>query len=78
MKQDQKLTPKYWVVHDKNTDDVYLSSAHKSKTESETRFVEQLMLPCLHSDMSFEDAFDLYLEDEDYECILIEIKEVKL
>ncbi len=78
MKQDQKLTPKYWVVHDKNTDDVYLNSAHKNKAEAETWFVKHLMLPCSHSGMSFEDAYELYLEDENYECILIEIKKVKM
>lgn len=29
MKQDQKHTPKYWVVHDTTTDEVFLETAHK-------------------------------------------------
>jgi hypothetical protein len=30
MKIDQKYTPKYWVVHDKGTDDVFLWTGSKS------------------------------------------------
>jgi len=33
MNNDQKLTPKYWVAHDKNSDDVFLKTASKDREE---------------------------------------------
>lgn len=33
MKQDQKFTPKYWIAHDKTTDDVLIKTAGKSLDE---------------------------------------------
>ena len=33
MKQDQKFTPKYWVLHDKTTDDVFTDSMRKSRAD---------------------------------------------
>lgn len=40
MNNSQKLSPKYWVVHDKRTDDVFIETAHKSKDGAWLLFVE--------------------------------------
>lgn len=66
MNSDQKLSPKYWVVHDKTTDEVFLDTANKSKLRSISSFLGQ--------DLDYND----FLASDHLECILIEIKEVKL
>ncbi len=76
MRIEQKLSPKYWVVHSKLEDDVYLSSAHKSKHTSIERFVKEYISPLFSGD--YEDALECFENDEDYECILIELKRVDL
>jgi len=63
MNVDQKYTPKYWVGHNKASDDVYLCTANKSKLD-ELYAME---------DMFGEDWF----MDEDFEVILVEIKMVE-
>jgi hypothetical protein len=35
MKPDQQFTPKYWVFHNTQTDDVFIDTAAKSLIESE-------------------------------------------
>ena len=75
MKQNQKYTPKYWVVHDKETDDIFTSTMHKSKHQSEEIFAEILMEVIGYK--CVEDALEGYYDSSDtYECILIEIKQV--
>jgi hypothetical protein len=64
MNDNQKLTPKYWVGHSKKTDDVFLMTAAKQNSEA-AKNMEQ---------MFGEDWF----MDENFDIILIEIKEVKL
>ena len=76
MKPDQKHSPKYWVVHDKQTDDVFLSSAHKSKHVSERLFLEQMSK--MFTNPSYDDLYEAFENDEDYECILVEIKKVEV
>ncbi len=66
MNLNQKLSPKYWVIHDKTSDDVYLWTGDKNREEA-----IYLYNNTTRSDLSFE-------EDEKLECILIEIKEVKV
>lgn len=63
MKADQKLTPKYWVGHHKKSDDVFTNTLCKDYNDT----LKQM-----------EDIFgeDWFL-DEDFDIILIEIKEVK-
>lgn len=60
MNSEQKLTPKYWVGHNKATDDVFIGTATKSKDYTiglmESFFGEDWFL------------------DEDFEVILVEIK----
>jgi hypothetical protein len=41
MNKDQELTPKYWVGHDVESDDVFLNTASKSKCEAETKMNER-------------------------------------
>lgn len=57
---NQKFTPKYWVVHDKTSDDVLFWTMHKSLQGS-------LDVYNLNYDIPVED-------DENLECILVEIK----
>ena len=64
MKQDQKLSPKYWVIHDKTSDDILFWTMHKSKQGSISEY-----------NLNYETPVE---DDEDLECILIEIKEVNL
>lgn len=83
MIEGQKLSPKYWVVHDKMSDDVYLSCAHKSRSESERLFIDTVLAKPFGinmDDMSEEDYEELcekYYNDKDLECILIEVKKVE-
>ena len=62
MKTDQKFTPKYWVGHHKQDDDVLLQTANKSR------------LACCELMESFygEDWF----MDENFDVILVEIRVV--
>lgn len=64
MKSDKGFTPKYWMGHHKQNDDVMLFTA--SKTRDNT---------CALMDEAYgEDWF----MDDDFEVILVEIKQVKL
>lgn len=62
MKQGQGLSPKYWMGHHKQTDDVMLFSASKNRLDC-----------CKLLDEAYgEDWF----MDENFEVILVEIKMV--
>lgn len=65
MKNKQKISPKYWVGHDKRTDDVFLTTARKSYDDA-YKAVEE------------EYGVGIMDEHEDIEVILVEIKKVKL
>lgn len=59
MLKDQKFTPKYWVGYNKTIDDVFLSTAAKSRADTVS---------------SMEELFgDDWFMDDDFEVILIEI-----
>jgi hypothetical protein len=62
MNEAQKYTPKYWVGHNKETDDVFITTASKNKGDV-----------YLHMEATFGE--DFYLDDN-FEVILIEIKQV--
>ena len=62
MNNNQKLSPKYWVGHSKNTDDVIIETIDKSYS----RVLDNM-------DLMFGDS---WYEDDNYEVILIEIKEI--
>lgn len=74
MKPDQKHSPKYWVVHDKQTDDVFLFSAHKCKQRSIELFLERMSEVCPL--LSEDDLYEEFENNEYSECILVEIKKV--
>lgn len=40
MKNSQNLTPKYWMVHDVTTDDVFIDTASKTYKESVMLFLK--------------------------------------
>lgn len=66
MKQNQEFTPKYWVMHDKNTDDIFVDTMDKCMSRSKGKYNK------LHKDkdgVNIESARDL-------ECILISIVQV--
>lgn len=79
MKQNQKFTPKYWVVHDKETDDIFPFTMHKNKRQSEEIFAEHL-IDIVYEYTSIEDALEVFDSDKGgtYECILVEIKQVEM
>lgn len=63
MNTTQKFTPKYWVGHNKTTDDVFPSTLAKGYSVAE---------------LLMEGEFGgKYWEDEDLEIILVEIKMVE-
>lgn len=78
MNPNQKFTPKYWVVHDKETDDIFPHTMHKSKWQSEEIFAKTLM-DTFYGYTCIEEALEAYKENSDtYECILVEIKQVEV
>jgi len=72
MKQNQKLSPKYWVIHDKTSDDILFWTASKSY-QGAVEMWEMEQFEGLHHIGWFHEEGNEYLE-----CILIEIKEVNL
>ena len=62
MKQDQKLLPKYWIVHDTTTDDVFLKTANKNRDKSIQRYE------------LFEITEGYFEDNEDLKCSLFELK----
>ena len=66
MKKQQRFTPKYWIAHDKNSDDVLFSTAAKSRAEALDR------LKRIH-----RVQYDDYLTNE-YSSIELAVFEVQL
>jgi len=77
MKQNQKLSPKYWVVHDTESSDVYLYTANKCKYSSMEAFSESshYHLPELNA---CDDIYEWWDNQTRYKCELIEIKLVNM
>lgn len=75
MHKDQQFSPKYWVMYDKRTDDVYISTAHKSRDSSIDIFLDKYSYS-RYGVMTDEEVFDMFEEDEDLECILIKINKL--
>lgn len=59
MKANQRYSPKFWIGHDKQTDDVIIGTGTKSFAWTENRMKE----------MFGED----WMEDENLEIILVEV-----
>lgn len=62
MNTNQKYTPKYWVVHNPKTEDVYIDTLDKSLTGSCDKFLE--LYPGIRSG----------LFDGSFKCELIELQ----
>lgn len=77
MKPDQKLSPKYWVVHDKKSDDVFINTASKNKRNAVDIFVDDNSWDRWQVYLKDEDLLEMFYNDKDLEVILIEVKEVK-
>lgn len=75
MNKEQKLTPKYWIVNNTKTSDVYIKSAHKSKDTSIERFLFQYSnLFAETSKVKDSELFAWYLDHPDLRCDLFELK----
>ena len=77
MKPNQKLPPKYWVVHDKKSDDVFINTASKNKRNAVDIFVDDNSWDRWQVYLKDEDLLEMFYNDKDLEVILIEVKEVK-
>lgn len=60
MNKVQKFTPKYWVGHDNTTDDVFIETASKSRSNA-VKKMEHLI------------GFTEFRTNDKYETILIEV-----
>ena len=69
MKSNQEYSPKYWVVHDKTTDDILVLTMNKSRPDSLETYELMQAADLIGYQGNLED-------DDNLECILIEIKEV--
>lgn len=67
MKNDQKHTPKYWVLHDTDSDEVLIATASKSHFGCADK--SQSLYPLLYQD---------YLDCGHYKIDLIELVLVKV
>ena len=59
MKIDQEFTPKYWVGHNTESDDVYLPTASKNRATAEHNMAEKVYID--------------WVDEDYYEIILISI-----
>lgn len=77
MSPKQKLAPKYWVCHDISTGDIYPSTMNKSMHNSIMAFCdnESYARWGLVSDVDIHAAF---LDDDNLDCSLVEIKLVTM
>lgn len=77
MKPNQKLSPKYWVVHDNKSDDVFINTASKYKQYALGKFIDDNSWDRWSTYLEDNDLLEMFDNDEDLEVILIEIKETK-
>ena len=62
MKAEQEFTPKYWIVHDSTTDDVFLRTASECRNTAIQRYE------------LFEVKGKYFEDNEDLKCSLFELK----
>lgn len=75
MRDRQKLSPKYWVVHDKESDDVFIKTASKNRQDAVDIFVDDYSWDGWRTYLKDEDLLEMFHNDEGLEVILVEIKE---
>jgi hypothetical protein len=72
MKSNQKFTPKYWCVHDKNTDDVFVDTMSKSAVGAMQKFYDNIA-GNLFGELTESEMVDLFYEGDNLEVILVEL-----
>lgn len=77
MNDQQKLSPKYWVVHDKKSDDVFINTASKNRQNAIDIFMDDNSWDRWETYLEDDDLLEMFDNDEDLEVISIEIKETK-
>ena len=73
MNKTQKFTPKYWVVHKINSDDIKTYTMNKNMQESIQTFLETKFF-AEEGEFSYEDLWEYWYEQEDYVCELVEVR----
>lgn len=73
MKATQRLTPKYWVVHDSYTDDVFIQTASKSISGATNKFLD-LHAHSYFGVVSDQEVLDMYYSHQSLKCSLVEVK----
>lgn len=76
MNDQQKLSPKYWVVHDKKSDDVFINTASKNKKVSMDIFIDDNSWDRWATYLEDDELIEMFHNDKDLEIILIEISKV--
>ena len=77
MKDSQKYSPKYWVVHDKKSDDVFINTASKNRQASVELFIDNNSWDRWKTYLEDDSLIEMFYNDNDLETILIEIVECK-
>lgn len=77
MKPNQKLSTKYWVVHDTTSDDILILSLSKNKIDSIDKFIENYMFQFFGL-VEDADTHEVFSTQSRFECILIEVKQISL
>lgn len=78
MISNQKLSPKYWVVHDNQTQDVFIDTAHKSMGWAIQLFLDKHAYTYFGKLADEDEARDKYEDAENLQCILIEVNPVRV
>lgn len=76
MNTKQKLTPKYWVVHDTATHDVFINTASKAHDDAIDKFLE-LNAKSYFGTEDESEAVNMLYTHPSLDCSLIEINLVK-
>lgn len=72
MKSNQKFTPKYWCVHDKNTDDVFVETMSKSVVDAMQKFYDNVAIK-MFGELTEDELVDKFYESDNLEVILVEL-----
>lgn len=72
MKQDQKFKPKYWCVHDKSSNDVFISTMSKSASGSIQNFYDNVAVG-MFGELTEDELVDKFYESDNLEVVLVEL-----
>ena len=78
MYKDQKHSPKYWVVHDKTSDEVFINTASKNRQTQVDIFLDDNSFDYWGCYVEGDELLGLYELSENLETILVEINIVKV